>query len=241
MVIVPTFAESKQSDPKTVSGTVTGSKPPGSPHVRSRVDQPGGVQTNDRSEEYAPHQVWPAAQTQDDQPQCRNRNPMPFADPSMELTFAQIRNVRQEFLRLVVHCPAGNHPANMRPQAAIAGGVRITFFVCILMVQPMCGDPDDWTALQRQCAADGQNVFNPLRCFVSTMGEEPVVAHTDAEAYADPPQQNCERQRLPAEHKKRRYGSDVKNNHDQRCDPNDRLFECLVALKNCHHSHRYSI
>src|ERR1043166_264370 len=120
MVIMPAFTESKQSDPKAVSRPVTSDKSLRPPHVGSRVHQPGGVQTNHSSKEDAPHHVLPAAHNQDDQPQCRNGNPMPLADPEMELAFAQVRNVRQEFLRLVMHSPAGGDPANRRTHTAHA-------------------------------------------------------------------------------------------------------------------------
>ena len=44
MVIVPAFAERNQRYPPVVARIVVGGKPPRAPHVRRRVDQPGGVQ-----------------------------------------------------------------------------------------------------------------------------------------------------------------------------------------------------
>src|SRR6478672_5323149 len=123
MVVVPAFAERKYSYPKAVFGPVASGKPPRSPHMRRRVHQPGRMQTNDSSKEDAPHHVLPATQNKQDQSQCCNGDPMPFADPEMKLALAQVRNIRQQLLWLVMHGPAGNHPANVRPQAALAGRV----------------------------------------------------------------------------------------------------------------------
>lgn len=60
MVIMPAFTESEHGDPKTVPGCIVGGESPRSPHMRSRVHQPRGVQTNDSAEEDAPHHVLPA-------------------------------------------------------------------------------------------------------------------------------------------------------------------------------------
>jgi len=95
MVVMPAFAERKYSYPKAVFGPVASGKPLRSPHMRRRVHQPGSVQTNDSSKEYAPHHVLPATQNEDDHSQCGNGNPMPFADLEMKFTLAQVRNIRQ--------------------------------------------------------------------------------------------------------------------------------------------------
>ena len=188
MVVMPAFAESEHSDPKAVFGSVASGEPLRSPHVRGRVHQPRSVQTKDRAEEDAPHHILPAAESKYDQPQYADGNPMPFADPYMETTFAQVGNIRQKLLGLVVHRFPRNDPARMCPEASIARRMWISFFIGILVMHPVRRDPCDGPAFQRQRAADGEKIFNPLWGLVSTMSKQPVVAHTNAEAPGDPPQ-----------------------------------------------------
>src|SRR5579859_5123377 len=111
----------------------------------------------------------------------------------------------------------------------------IAFFISVLMVQPMGRDPGHGAAFKGQCAADAQNILNPLGCFVSAMREQAVVAHADAEASGDPPQEHRERQRLPTEHEERSNCADMEQNHEKSCDPNDGLAESPVVFEYRHH------
>ena len=47
----------------------------------------------------------------------------------------------------------------------------------------MRGDPEDGPALQRECAAHGQEVLEPLVGLETPMRVQPVVAHADAQAH----------------------------------------------------------
>ena len=60
--------------------------------------------------------------------------------------------------------------------------------VRMLMVNAMRGDPEDRPAFERERAADGQEVLDPLRRLVAAMRQQAVVAHADAERAGDPPQ-----------------------------------------------------
>lgn len=81
MVIVPAFAKGEQRHPKAVPGRIAGGEPLPSPHVGGRVYQPGGVETYDRTEEDAPQQEWPSANSEKYRTQHSNRDPVPAADP----------------------------------------------------------------------------------------------------------------------------------------------------------------
>ncbi len=54
MVVVPAFAERKPRNPPIVARIVTGVEAAASPHVRGRVDEPRGVQTENDAQKYAP-------------------------------------------------------------------------------------------------------------------------------------------------------------------------------------------
>ena len=43
----------------------------------------------------------------------------------------------------------------MGPQTAIPRRMRVTIFVCVLVMQAMCRDPEDWPTLQSQRATYG--------------------------------------------------------------------------------------
>ena len=109
--------------------------------MRGRVHQPGGVQTNDGAKEDAPQQVLPSSRNKNDRTQCGNGHPMPMGDPHVELMSAKIRNIGQKISRFVVHRPASEDPAHVGPETAIAGRMRITILVGILVVHAMCSHP----------------------------------------------------------------------------------------------------
>jgi hypothetical protein len=55
------------------------------------------------------------------------------------------------------------------------------------------------------------------------MREEPMVAHADAEASGDPPQEHGDKEGLPMEHEERGNGAEMERNHDEKRQPNYRL------------------
>ncbi len=92
----------------------------------------------------------------------------------------EIGHVARE--RAILHRVAPHQPTGMRPPPAVARRVRVTGLVGIVVMEAMRRDPKERTALQGESAADGEEVFEPPRRFVTAMGEEPVIAHTDAPA-----------------------------------------------------------
>src|SRR5271155_4522603 len=61
MIVVPSFAEGQQCDPKTVFRSVVSKESPRTPHVCRGVYQPGGMQPEHSSHEHAPQKKRPAA------------------------------------------------------------------------------------------------------------------------------------------------------------------------------------
>jgi hypothetical protein len=61
MVVVPALAGSYERNPPVIPGIISGIESATTPHVRSRVDQPSGVETDNYPEADAPQQEWNAA------------------------------------------------------------------------------------------------------------------------------------------------------------------------------------
>src|SRR5260370_7239167 len=102
--------------------------------MSSGVDQPCRVQTNDCAQENAPHHKLPSAKGEKNDTESHDWNPVPAADPGVELIFAKIRNIRQQFRSMIVHDPAGHDPAHIRPQPAIARGLWLPPNVTLLVM-----------------------------------------------------------------------------------------------------------
>ena len=67
--------------------------------------------------------------------------------------------------------------------------MRIAFVIGMLVVNAVRGDPEDRSALKRERAADREEVLDPLRRLVAAVRQQAVIAHADAEAAGDPPQE----------------------------------------------------
>src|SRR6185369_14545005 len=90
------------------------------------------------------------------------------------------------------------------------------------------------SAFHCECPAYGQQVFDPLRCLVTTMRQESVITHTDPQARGNPPEHDCYYQRLPIEHKKCRHRAHMEQGHENRSVPVDTV--CLL-LRRCFADH----
>jgi hypothetical protein len=93
MIVVPTLASCKQSDPPIVSRVITVGESPGSPHMGGRVDEPSGVKTYRHSQKDAPKNYRPTANREQDQGEEGERNPMVAIQPAIKIIFHQIRGV----------------------------------------------------------------------------------------------------------------------------------------------------
>src|SRR5215468_2038156 len=92
------------------------------------------------------------------------------------------------------------------------------------MMNPMCCNPENRTAFERERRADRQKILHPLVCLVSTMRQEPVIAHANPQTPGEPPQENRYKKCLPCEEEKCRDGAHMKQRHEDRCDPVDFVF-----------------
>ena len=66
-----------------------------------------------------------------------------------------------------------------------------------LMMNAVGSNPEDGTTFKSEGRTDGQKILNPLRSPVTTMREEPMIAHPDAQAPGYPPKPNCKEQCFP--------------------------------------------
>src|SRR5580704_3986611 len=100
------------------------------------IHEPSGVEPNDRPKEDTPKHKGPSADCKKRHTNCCQRKPVPFADPHMKFVFAKFRHVRQQLVHRVVHSLAGDDPAHVSPQTAIARRMWIALFVGVLMMGP---------------------------------------------------------------------------------------------------------
>ena len=87
------------------------------------------------------------------------------------------------------------------------------------MVDAMHGNPENRAAFESQRAANGEEIFQPDRAFVSPMRMQPVVSHADSEAGGDPIKEDRDPETAPTEHEQRRDCADVKKAHRDRRRP----------------------
>ena len=80
---------------------------------------------------------------------------------------------------------AAENPAGVRPPRAFARRVRIAFAIRVLVMDAMRRDPEDRPAFERQRAAPREDVLDPLVGLVAPVGQQPVIAHADAEHAGD--------------------------------------------------------
>ena len=131
----------------------------------------------------------------------------------------QVRDVAPEHRRVVMQPVTGQDPAGVRPPRALARRVRIALVIRVLMVDAMRRHPEDRTALERQRAAPGQDVFDPLARLVAAMGQQAVIRHADAEHAGDDIQDEGREDRPVVDEEERGDRTDVERGHRDRRDP----------------------
>jgi hypothetical protein len=80
--------------------------------------------------------------------------------------------------------------------------VRIARLIGFLMVNAMCGNPEDRSAFKGQGTANGKEVFHPHGAFVAAMRVETMVANADPEADGHPVEDQCGEEDFPRKHEK---------------------------------------
>jgi hypothetical protein len=109
--------------------------------------------------------------------------------------------------------------------------MRVAFFISVLVMHTMGGNPRYRAAFQSQRGAYGEDILDPLWCFVTAMGQKAVIAHPDSKAGGNPPQNHREQERFPAEEKQSGDGADVKDADEKGSNPHDRLGEGSIEFK----------
>ena len=101
----------------------------------------------------------------------------------------------------------------MRPPAAIVRSVRIAGAIGELVVNTMRRHPGDGSAFKRKGATQGKKIFQPLRRPISSMGQQTVIAHADANIDRKEPKHREGDEPFPSEHKERDDGEQMKDDH----------------------------
>jgi len=115
------------------------------------------------------------------------------------------------------------------PPGSVVRGVGVAFLVGVLMMDAVCGDPEDGTALKRETAAHGDEVFDPLGGLVAAMGEQAMVGHADTNVDREEVGDDEGGKVLPGEEEKGGDGPNVEESHEDGCDPVDPAFLVLSA------------
>src|SRR4026207_422683 len=82
------------------------------------------------------------------------------------------------------------------------------------MMNAMRRHPGDRSALERQCSAHRQEVFDRLRRAIASMRKQPMVAHADPDAAGHPPEEYRHREVLPAKPKQGYERTTVNSHHE---------------------------
>src|SRR3954463_1915636 len=105
---------------------------------------------------------------------------MPLRDPDVELVAAEVRNITLQSVGVMVHGFAEEDPSHVRPELAVARGVRIARAIGMLMMDAVRRHPADRSTFKREARAGGEEIFEPFRALVAAMSQQAMVAHTDA-------------------------------------------------------------
>src|SRR5262245_54020511 len=81
------------------------------------------------------------------------------------------------------------------------------------MMNAMGGHPEDGSALERQRAAESEEVLDELGRLVSAVREQPVIAHADAKHPAHVVKNESGEYRAGVDVEEGRHGADVKAGH----------------------------
>src|SRR5690348_1049333 len=106
----------------------------------------------------------------------------------MKFVFAKVGDIGQKRIKFVVHGFARQDPAHVGPESAFARGVWVAFFIRVLVMLAVRGDPENRSAFECQCSASGQEIFDPFWGLIATMREQPVIAHANSKASRNPPE-----------------------------------------------------
>ena len=241
VVVVPAFAAGEQSDPPVVAGVVLGFEAALAPEVSGGVDEPGGVEAESDAEEGSPEKHSEGsddvvAGSGDGCAECDLKeaaddegNVVIFAEPDVDGVLGEVGGVAAEEGGFGVEGATGEDPAGVGPPRSVVWGVRVAFVVGVLMVDAMSGYPEDGTAFEREAAAHGDEVLDPLGGSVAAVGEQAMIGHADADVDGQEVHDEEDSQVGPGEEEEGSDGSDVEGAHGDGRDPVDAALLVLAA------------
>ena len=225
VVVVPAFAPAEQADPPEVLAVVGGFVVAVAPDVRRRVDEPGDVVDPDHADEHAPDDERPggvgipaevadgpkrAAEDEEPDEEC-------FVEEADDRIFHQVGS--KMFAHVVVPLAAevGHEPEHVAPEAAVARGMRIAFLVAKGMMLAMVGNPDHGGAFAGEAAEERDQPFDGAIGLEAAVGEQAMIAETNADAAGEPVEAEEERDGFPSEEERSGQRAGVDD-----AEPNDR-------------------
>lgn len=241
VVVVPAFATGEHGDPPVVAGVVFGFEAAFAPEVSGGVDQPGGVKADGDAEEGSPEDH---AESADDVVACRcecraegdlkqtsdyQGKVVIFAEPDVNRVLSEVGSVAAEEGGFGVKRATGEDPTGVSPPGAVVRSVWVAFVVGVLVMDAMGGYPEDRTALEREAAAHGDEVLDPLGNPVAAMGEQAVVGHADADVDREEVHHEEDSQIFPREEEEGSDRSDVEEPHGNGGDPVDTALLVFAA------------
>jgi hypothetical protein len=91
--------------------------------------------------------------------------------------------------------------------------MRIAFLIRMLVVDAVCGNPENGSSLKSQGGANGKEILDPFGSLIAAMSQQAVVPHADSKASRNPPQEHCDQQDLPGKKEQRRDRTDMEQGH----------------------------
>src|ERR1700721_4161184 len=147
----------------------------------------------------------------------------------MDAVFGEIGGIAAEQSSLGVEGAAGENPARVGPPGTVARSMRVTFVIGVLMMNAVRGDPEDWSALQGEATAHGDEVLDPPRSTVAAVGEQAVIGHADADIDGEKVSDAEGGGFFPREEEQSGDGSDGQGTHGDGGDPVDAALLVLAA------------
>ena len=154
---------------------------------------------------------------------------MVLAEPDVDWVFGEVGSITAEESRLGVQGAAGEDPAGVSPPGTVVRCMWVAFLVGVLMVNAVSGYPEDRATFERETAAHGDEVFDPLGNFITAMGQQAVIRHADADVDREEVHDQEDGKIFPREEEERSDGSDVEETHGDGGDPVDAAFLIFAA------------
>lgn len=107
--------------------------------------------------------------------------------------------------------------------------VGISFLVGVLVVNAVCSDPENRPPLEREAAAHGDEIFDPLGGFVTAMREQAMVGHPDTDVDGEEVHDDKGGKVLPGKEEEGSDGAYMEQPHGDSRDPVDAALLVLAT------------